>query len=387
MFIINIIGIGFIAIFLFFILIKDKKRTDDYLLVLLNIILINGLLADATKRLEYSGLSFVFHLLIPYYIPCFTLYALVLIEPEHRLRKRWWWILALASVYPILALVDFTMVHDFNTSFVEELYTRPALHYQILYNWQTAFALYLLFWLLPKLGNYLRNIKANYSFIEHFHLKWVRTFIYINILLNIMIIGVLVFLSLGYLEDIDSPFLLINSLLILSVIYLSYHGIKQYNLAEFDVIYRRTRSAALPETQRATKEVAPENEKYKSSSLSEDEMTDILDRITTLFENDKVYLEPQLKLADLAGRLGVSTHYISQTINHKSKQSFYDFVNGYRMAHFKELLSNPDNNKYTVLALGLESGFNSKASINRIFRQHLGVSPSEYQKQHAALKS
>jgi len=44
--------------------------------------------------------------------------------------------------------------------------------------------------------------------------------------------------------------------------------------------------------------------------------------------------------------------------------------------------TDPTQKRYTILALGLESGFNSKASLNRVFKEATGISPSEYQKRH-----
>ncbi|MEO0469784.1 MAG: helix-turn-helix domain-containing protein, partial [Bacteroidota bacterium] len=71
-------------------------------------------------------------------------------------------------------------------------------------------------------------------------------------------------------------------------------------------------------------------------------------------------------------------------INTIGKKAFYDFVNQYRVGHFKLLLRDPNQQHLTILALGLESGFNSKASLNRIFKQHTGLSPREYQKAELA---
>ena len=50
-----------------------------------------------------------------------------------------------------------------------------------------------------------------------------------------------------------------------------------------------------------------------------------------------------------------------------------------------KLISDPDNNKFTILALGLDSGFNSKATLNRIFKKQTGYSPMEYRKLHSEI--
>lgn len=81
----------------------------------------------------------------------------------------------------------------------------------------------------------------------------------------------------------------------------------------------------------------------------------------------------------LASRLGVTNHNISQALNETAGKSFYDYVNDYRLRDFQKLLADPGKKHFTILALGMESGFNSKASINRIFKKQLGETPREYQ--------
>ena len=317
-------------------------------------------------------------MLIPFYTPCFVLYALVLIDPRHTMRRQWWWIVFPATLYAVIALVDFVIIHKLNVGFVESLYTQPSILYQVIYKGQILFAVFLLIWMLRKIRGYQRNIKENYSYIEHLHLNWVRIFAYINIAQNAMIVGVFLLFIMKYLTAVEVPFFVINSVMVLSVFYLSYHGIRQYNLAEFDVLLHEA-GKNLPSKGKAEEP----NEKYRSSSLSDVEMETILKQVTALFETEKIYLEPQLKIGEVAEMLNVSTHNISQTINLKTHQSFYDLVNGYRVNYFKNLLSDPENRKYTILALGFESGFNSKATLNRIFRQSQGVSPKEFQMSHA----
>ncbi|MGI9549740.1 MAG: helix-turn-helix domain-containing protein [Aurantibacter sp.] len=345
------------------------------MLILFNVLLINYLLADVTIRMEFTVLSFFFHVLIPFYTPCFVLYALVLMDRRHTLRRQWWWIVFPATLYAVIALVDFVIINKLNVRFVESLYTQPSILYQVLYKGQILFAVFLLLWMLRKIREYQRNIKENYSYIEHLHLNWVRIFAYINIAQNILIVGVFLLFSMKYLTAVEVPFLIINTVMVLSVFYLSYHGIRQYNLAEFDVLLHKEGKNLLYSKGKAEES----NEKYKSSSLSHAEMETILEQVTALFETKEIYLEPQLKISEVAEMLNVSTHNISQTINLKTDQSFYDLVNGYRVNYFKNLLADPENRKYTILALGFESGFNSKATLNRIFRQSQGVSPKEFQ--------
>jgi AraC-like DNA-binding protein len=105
------------------------------------------------------------------------------------------------------------------------------------------------------------------------------------------------------------------------------------------------------------------------------------ERMFTLFEEKKLYLEPRLSLTELAQSLNTTTHKLSEVINGKPGRTFYDIVNDYRVQHLRNLLSDSKQNHLTILALGLESGFNSKASMNRIFKNITGVTPNQYRKE------
>ena len=108
-------------------------------------------------------------------------------------------------------------------------------------------------------------------------------------------------------------------------------------------------------------------------------MNALFEKIEVLFRDENIFLESDLKIESIAERLAVGNHKVSQTINTIAKQSFYDYVNTFRVDYLKILLENEEHRKFTILALGIESGFNSKSSLNRIFKQHTGISPKSYQ--------
>jgi AraC-like DNA-binding protein len=80
-------------------------------------------------------------------------------------------------------------------------------------------------------------------------------------------------------------------------------------------------------------------------------------------------------------RIKVPSTVISQAIKIFTNQSFPSYINMYRVNMVIEKMNSPLFKTYTILSLALESGFNSKASFNRIFKQQKGVTPSEYANQ------
>nr|WP_231403018.1 AraC family transcriptional regulator [Hymenobacter guriensis] len=92
----------------------------------------------------------------------------------------------------------------------------------------------------------------------------------------------------------------------------------------------------------------------------------------------KPYLNPSLTIHELAGGLQLPPHVLSKVINEGFGQNFFDFVNAYRVEEFKQLMTTPRAQQYTLLALALEVGFNSKSAFNRAFKKQTDQTPREY---------
>lgn len=103
-------------------------------------------------------------------------------------------------------------------------------------------------------------------------------------------------------------------------------------------------------------------------------------RLIDLFEKQKVYLNEKLSVKDIAAALGLTNQQVSFLLNRQMDSSFLDFVNSYRVKEVQRKMEQDDLQAKTILALAMESGFNSKASFNRIFKNHTGLSPSAYLK-------
>ena len=104
-------------------------------------------------------------------------------------------------------------------------------------------------------------------------------------------------------------------------------------------------------------------------------------KLSQVMTKEKVFLNPELTLNELADKLEIKVSELSQFINSNLNKNFNDFVNEYRVNEFKRLVSAQDvDSKATVIELAFDSGFNSKASFNRIFKEATGMTPSEYRK-------
>jgi AraC-like DNA-binding protein len=123
--------------------------------------------------------------------------------------------------------------------------------------------------------------------------------------------------------------------------------------------------------------------KYQKSGLSDESAEEIKSRLLFLMTAEKPFLGQDLTLQKLAERMKTSSHNLSEVINTKLHQSYYDFVNQYRIEEFKNRLADPTSARYNLLSIAFDSGFQSKGTFYSIFKKSTGMTPSEYK---AALK-
>ncbi|QNL51653.1 ABC transporter permease [Olivibacter sp. SDN3] len=90
------------------------------------------------------------------------------------------------------------------------------------------------------------------------------------------------------------------------------------------------------------------------------------------------YKDPELSLNSLAEKLQLGPHELSRIINTVLKKSFNDFINEYRVAYVIQKMQDPAYDHITLLGIAFESGFNSKTTFNRAFKQLTGESPAAY---------
>lgn len=84
--------------------------------------------------------------------------------------------------------------------------------------------------------------------------------------------------------------------------------------------------------------------------------------------------EPGLTLEQVARRLGTNESYVSRAFNAGAGRNFNSAINALRVQAVQQALAAGDAR--SVLVIALECGFSSKASFNRVFLAHAGVSPT-----------
>ena len=230
---------------------------------------------------------------------------------------------------------------------------------------------------LRLLARHKRIIQNQFSYAEKINLSWLRYLIY-----GIAVIWIVVIFG-----DDRATY----STVVVFVIMLGYFGIKQVGIftqqlpieskSDFKQVAQPVSiSTSLPDLEAPGTE-EPRKAKYLKSSLNADSAENIYTGLTQLMREKKPYTNPELTLDELAQTLNVHRNNLSQVINTYEQKSFYDYINLKRVEEFKRIVSLPESQKFTLLGLANNSGFNSKTSFNRNFKNATGLSPTEYLKQ------
>lgn len=135
-----------------------------------------------------------------------------------------------------------------------------------------------------------------------------------------------------------------------------------------------------PEPQPVVVETAAPKQKYASNNLSNTEGKAIKADVDRIMKEEKPYLNPDLKVGDLAALVGISSHKMSQFFSQYKGETFYDYINSFRVAEFKKIAKDEKNRTLTLSAMGELAGFSSRASFFRYFKNVEGISPGEYLK-------
>lgn len=251
-----------------------------------------------------------------------------------------------------------------------------------------------------------RNIQQNFSSIEKISLSWLRTLIFFFFGLLCMYTFFSVF-SQFYGVYKEAEYIL-NLMIAIAIYIMGYKGITQPEIftpldsagprLEYDLVSGDDDKKTTPtiteelgsQMEFAASESLPpqsaeetgQTEKYKKSALTAEQSDEILARLTTVMEKEKPYLEMGLTLPDLSKKLDVSPHHLSQVINDKLNKSFFDFINEYRVQETKKALFSSKAERFSILGIAMDAGFNSKSAFYNAFKKHTGMTPSQF-KEHS----
>ncbi len=220
-------------------------------------------------------------------------------------------------------------------------------------------------WSLGLIARYKKKLKTFFAKTDEIDLFWIR-FLLLSALVSYASISMLYAFDAMFNVFKYSHLQLIGfSIASAFVVAIGFVGLKQGNiftsqLAKFDV------ESAI-------------NIGENTSPLTNSEEEFVNSLLNHMKEN-KPFTDPEIMLSKLSNDLGVTPEYLSGIINGRLNKNFFDFINHFRIQEFKSLCQDPKNRRLTLISLAYDSGFNSKATFNRVFKSVMGCTPSDYLK-------
>jgi len=209
------------------------------------------------------------------------------------------------------------------------------------------------------------NLKNLVSFTsQRITLNWLKI-----LSISFYVVFILLFIlgglnMIGNIIPFDPYFVIFGFIALFSGVY-SFYGIKQPVI--FGEVFK-------PDKHIEKKEA----EKYSRSGLKETQAEKYLGKLLSYMETNKPFLDGDLTIHDLSAKTGIPRHHITQVLNEKYKRNFFTFINEYRVKEVMERFSDPKFNNFTILAIAMDAGFNSKTTFNSFFKSQTGRTPSEY---------
>lgn len=346
-----------------------------------------------SSRLEEQYASSIDLLTLP-------MYAIVLVEA---CRPLWMnWSRAFCFYIPFVVLMVAFWVHPVPLAYY-------AMHFAAI-----LCAVFILLWALRELPRFERALKEEYSYAEYINLHWLRGVI----LLFFCLLMLWVYDSMASGVRYDNIFLFNSLVMWIAACFCFYrqsvviNAVKSYfvapsednaetnlDAAENDIDkatahleaaeadqnapHAHTQPENVAETVAEPQPVAEQPVEPEPEELKLQQEAAFAERMYLLFEKEHVYLNPRLRLSELAMLLGTNRTYLSQYFNQNCESTFYDFVNDYRIHHAKLLLHSTDD---TLETIAMNSGFNSLSTFRRAFVQREGMSPIEFRASNGKIR-
>lgn len=105
------------------------------------------------------------------------------------------------------------------------------------------------------------------------------------------------------------------------------------------------------------------------------------EQLVSLMRENHLYMEADLRVADLARLTGEPEYKVTQCITGMlGFPNFNQMVNSYRIAEAKHRLVDPALAHLPILTIALDCGFGSIGPFNRAFKTDTGMTPQEYRR-------
>ncbi|WP_223787471.1 helix-turn-helix transcriptional regulator [Marinicella meishanensis] len=121
----------------------------------------------------------------------------------------------------------------------------------------------------------------------------------------------------------------------------------------------------------------PSDETADAKLESDPRVPAVTAKLAELMQQQQLYLEPGLSIAQVAKKSGYPIYLVSQVINQTQQQTFREYINHHRIQTAQQMMRDP-NNAMNILEIAYACGFTAKSTFNSAFKQQLHMTPSQF---------
>ncbi len=309
-------------------------------------------------------------------------YYIRLLTKDEQINWKWMW-----SLLPAILLFSFSLIlyfvmspsemesyiqgvmyhksEFFNTSNLLQLQLIKNKLFKIIFLIQVPVYLYLGYKIINKFDWEIKNF---YSNVTNKNICKVRGVLFAFVFASVISI---ISSAIGKDYFIDKPFLLMipsitHSIFLIAIVYVGYK--QSFTVSD----YKKELLLVPSHDTLDDMEKSVENHNFHSHSPKE-----LLEK---LLEKDKIFINPDLRITDVAKFMGTNRTYVSRIVNEDLHTNFNDLINKCRVEYAKELMNNDNYNHLTLSDIAFKSGFSTTSSFYRIFNNFEKVSPGKFRK-------
>lgn len=188
--------------------------------------------------------------------------------------------------------------------------------------------------------------------------------------------------SMAFMQVAQSPLLLISFLGILSIpVIIQLHPQVLYGIPR----WRDENTTASAERAESTKDYSlqtfRDTDLDEPSAQAQAKFKDLAIRIRDTLEREKLYLQPDFSMEDLARAMDIPKHHLYYCFNHILQKRFTQLRAELRIQHSCDLIRSGETEQKTLEAIGIESGFSSRSSFIIAFKECTGMTPGQFQRE------
>ncbi|UII78604.1 AraC family transcriptional regulator [Flagellimonas sp. CMM7] len=223
-----------------------------------------------------------------------------------------------------------------------------------------------------------KEVDNQFSETVHKNLNWSKLFVFGSIFFQILFL-------IHLFIDNHTLYFFVTLVNVILIYWVSFKGITQENIVSLYLFFHnKIGGYHNAESENKTIEISnpplelPAVEKVKTPFMTAEEMKEVIEMVTRKIKRNESFLKSNLTIVDIAEETNIHPKRISHALNNQLGVNFNGFINKFRVNKAKALLVDEKSKNLSIEGIGMEVGFNTKATFYAAFKKYEGCTPAKY---------